>query len=111
MCLPAIRTTISSRCHRSLDRGPPLAQSSRNRGTEFEHPAPDRFVGQVEPAFGKQFLDVAVAQGEAEIEPNCVLDDARREAVPAGTRAISCSSITHTGAQGRHHRDNASCTA
>jgi hypothetical protein len=41
------------------------------------------FVGQVEPAFGKQFLDIAIAQGEAEIEPNCVLDDARREAVAA----------------------------
>jgi hypothetical protein len=45
--------------------GPPLAQSSRDRGTEFEHPAPDRFVGQVEPVFGKQFLDIAIAQGEA----------------------------------------------
>jgi hypothetical protein len=63
--------------------GPPLPQASRDGGTEFEPPAPDRFVGQVEPAFGKQFLDIALAQGEAEIEPNCVLDDARREAVAA----------------------------
>jgi len=63
--------------------GPPLPQASRDRGTEFEHPAPDRFVGQVEPAFGKQFLDITIAQGEAEIEPNCVLDYGRREAVAA----------------------------
>src|SRR6516164_11349364 len=28
----------------------------------------------------KQFLEVAVAHGEAEIKPNCVLDDGRREA-------------------------------
>ena len=34
-------------------------------------------------AFGRQFLDVAVAQGEADIAPNCVLDDGRREAVAA----------------------------
>jgi hypothetical protein len=39
---------------------PSLAQASRDRGTEFEHPAPDRFVGQIDPAFGKQFLDVAI---------------------------------------------------
>jgi hypothetical protein len=51
----------------------PRPQASRDRGTEFEHPAPDRFIGQVEAAFGKQFLDIALAQGEAEIEPNCVL--------------------------------------
>jgi hypothetical protein len=25
--------------------GPPLPQASRDRGTEFEHPAPDRFAG------------------------------------------------------------------
>jgi Ca2+:H+ antiporter len=31
----------------------------------------------------KQFLEVAVAHGEAEIKPNCVLDDGRREAVAA----------------------------
>src|SRR4051794_30564471 len=31
---------------------PPLPQTSRKERTEFQHPAPDRFVGQVEPAFG-----------------------------------------------------------
>ena len=34
---------------------PPLPQASREERAKFEHPAPDRFVGQVEPAFGKQF--------------------------------------------------------
>src|SRR4029077_6591972 len=62
---------------------PPVPQRSREERAEFEHPTADRFVEQVEPAFGKQFLDVAVAQGEADIEPNCVLDDGRREAVAA----------------------------
>ena len=57
----------------------PLAQPSRDRRTEFQHPAPHRFVGDVEPALGQQFLDIAVAQGEPEIEPDRVLDDLGRE--------------------------------
>jgi hypothetical protein len=61
----------------------PRPQASREERAEFEHPTADRFIGQVEPAFGKQFLDVAVAQGEADIELNCVLDGGRREAVAA----------------------------
>ena len=61
----------------------PLAQPSRDRGTEFQHPAPHRFVGDVEPALGQQFLDIAVAQGEAEIEPDRVLDDLGWEAMTA----------------------------
>src|SRR5438270_9943921 len=58
-----------------------LAKTSRNRGTELQHPAPYRFVGDVEPSFGQQFLDIAVAQGEAETEPDRALDDPRREAM------------------------------
>ena len=60
-----------------------LAQPSRDRRAELQHPAPNRFVGDVEPAFGQQFLDIAVAQGEAEIQPNRVLDDLGREAMAA----------------------------
>ena len=48
---------------------------------EFQHPAPHRFIGDVDPTLGQQFLDVAVAQGEAEIQPDRVLDDLRREAM------------------------------
>ena len=61
----------------------PLPQPSRKERSEFEHPAPDRFVGQIEPAFGKQLLDIAVAEGEAQIQPYRVLDDRRREAMAA----------------------------
>ena len=50
---------------------------------EWARPAPDRFVGEVEPAFGKELLDIAVAQGEAEVEPDRVLDDLGREAMAA----------------------------
>jgi hypothetical protein len=37
---------------------------------EFQNPAPDCLIGHVEPALGQQFLHVAVAQGEPEIEPD-----------------------------------------
>jgi len=30
-------------------------------GTDHQHPAPHRFVGDVEPSFGQQLLDIAVA--------------------------------------------------
>ena len=60
-----------------------LAQPSRNRRAEFQHPTPHRFIGEVEPTLGEQILHVAVAQREAEIEPNRVLDNRRRKAVAA----------------------------
>src|SRR6516225_9719654 len=67
------------------DRSPraTLAQPSRDRGAELQHPSAHRFVGDIEPAFGQQFLDIAVAQGESEIEPDRVLDDLGREAMAA----------------------------
>jgi hypothetical protein len=45
--------------------------------------SPETIAKRIAHQIGKQFLDVAIAQGEAEIKPNCVLDDARREAVAA----------------------------
>ena len=76
-----MRTTISSKMPLSARPRATLAQPSRDRVTELQHPSPHRLVGSVEPSFGQQFLDVAVAQGEAEIEPNRVLDDLAREAM------------------------------
>src|SRR6202040_258458 len=38
-------------------------------------------VGDVEPSFGQELLDIAIAQSEAEIEPDRVLDDLGREAM------------------------------
>src|SRR5689334_2120520 len=58
-------------------------QPSCDRGTELQYPAPHRFVGNVEPSVRQQFLDIAVAQGEAEIKPDRVLDDLGREAMAA----------------------------
>jgi hypothetical protein len=62
---------------------PPLPQLLRQEPTEFQHPAPDRFIGQVEPALGKELLDITVTERKAEIEPNRMADDLGREAVAA----------------------------
>jgi hypothetical protein len=59
------------------------AQPSGDHRPELQHPAPHRFVGEVEPTFGEQILHIPVAQGETEIEPDRVLDDRRRKAVAA----------------------------
>jgi len=40
----------------AIARTSPLPQTSREERPEVEHPAPHRFVGQVEPAFGKEVL-------------------------------------------------------
>ena len=48
---------------------------------ELQHPTPDHFVGDVQPALGEQILDVAEAEGEAKVQPYCMPDDVRRELV------------------------------
>ena len=48
---------------------------------EFQTPRADRLVGDHDAARGQQFLDIAIAQGEAEIEPDGVADDLRRVVV------------------------------
>ena len=60
-----------------------LSQPSCNHRPEFQHPAAHALVGDLEPALGKQFLDIAVAQREAQVEPYSMLDDDRRKAVAA----------------------------
>ena len=80
--LPAIRTTISSRCQRSLGRGR-RCRSRRAIIGRISEPSADALVGEVEPTLRKQLFDVAIAQGEAQVKPNRVLDHNRREPVPA----------------------------
>ena len=46
---------------------------------ELDNPAPNRLIGQVEPAFGQELFHISVAQCEAEIEPDRVPDDFRWE--------------------------------
>src|SRR5262249_9761945 len=80
----------TSACRRSVPPSRPnamdrLAEGAAGAaaGPELYHPAPHRFIGDLDPALGKEVLDVAVAQGEAEAEPDRVLDDLGREAMAA----------------------------
>src|SRR5436190_4340662 len=57
------------------------SQSPGDRRSEFEHPTANALVGNVEPALGKQLLNIAIAQAEPEVQPD-MLDDDRRKAIP-----------------------------
>src|SRR5208282_4441826 len=52
---------------------------------EPQDPSPHRFVGDIQPTLSEQIFDVAVAEREAHIEPNSVLDDRWRKLI-AGKR-------------------------
>jgi hypothetical protein len=43
--------------------------------------SPDGLLGCIDPALGQHILDISVAQSEAEIEPDGMLDDDRWEPV------------------------------
>ena len=57
--------------------------TASDRRSEFEHPTANAFVGEVEATLGKQLFDIAIAQGEAKVQPHGVLDDDRRKTMPA----------------------------
>jgi len=61
---------------------------------------PNGLIGDVEPTFGEQFLDVVVAQGEAEINPDRVLDDLGRKVMTAPRRPKGIVTTTVSGAGG-----------
>ena len=56
-------------------------QPPRDQRAELQHPAPDGFVGDIEPTLGQQILDVSVAEREAQVEPDRMLDDNGRKPV------------------------------
>src|SRR5271157_435494 len=73
---------LAHRCRRGpsnpTDRmgiGPAFAQVCRDPRPEMIDPASDRLIGDDNPAFRQQILDVAEAQREAIIKPDRVLDD------------------------------------
>jgi hypothetical protein len=47
----------------------------------LQNPSPHRFIGDIQTALREQLFDVAIAEGETDIEPNGVPDDRRRELV------------------------------
>ena len=67
----------------------PAPQFARDEGTEFQYPAPYRFIGEVEPSLGQQFLDIAQAEMEAEVEPDSVADDFDRVPIASVRRGLS----------------------
>lgn len=76
-------------------------QPSRNRRAELQHPTPHRFIGDVEPALGEQFLHVAVAQRKAEIEPDRVLDDLGRKTMAVIAERSHAATLTLRAALAR----------
>src|SRR5436305_2073315 len=60
---------------------PSSSQLARNDRTELQGPAADRLVGNIDATLGEHILDVTVAQSEAKIEPDGLLDDDARKAV------------------------------
>src|SRR5215216_1545690 len=80
---------------------PALAQSAREHRAELQHATPDRLVGKVETPFGQKLLDVAVAQCEAQIQPDRVLDDRRRKAMATIGERGHALSIAHPRSSSR----------
>src|SRR5580704_13713436 len=55
------------------------AKLSSKKRSELQHPAPYRLVGNVETALREQLLNVAIAEREPGIKPNCVPDNGWRK--------------------------------
>ena len=70
----------SSRCHRTSGRDRPRLSLRAMIAPNFKAQR-RRLVGHVDTSLGEHVLDVAVAQSEAEIEPDGLLDDDARIAV------------------------------
>ena len=87
-----------------------LPQLARDQRAKFQHPAPHRFIGDVKPTLGQQFLDVSVAQGEAEIQPDRVLDDLGREAMTAVGERSHLDILSGSPLSRLRFRDNAAAT-
>ena len=55
--------------------GSAFAQVRRDHRPEMIHPAANGFIGDHDPAFRQQIIDVAEAEREPEIEPDRLLDN------------------------------------
>ena len=61
--------------------GPASSKIGCDHGSEVFHPATHRLVGDHDPAFSQQILDIAEAEGEPGIEPDGLLNDHGWEAI------------------------------
>src|SRR5208337_1878468 len=60
-----------------------LSQVGCDHRSEMVHPTPNGLVGHSHSALRQQIFDVTQAEGEPEVEPNRLLNDLRRETIPA----------------------------
>src|SRR5947208_6578878 len=63
----------------------PAPEIARDSRSKLQHPSTDGLVTYLQPALRQQILDITVAQGEAQVEPDRVPDHNWRKAV-AGVR-------------------------
>ena len=63
-----------------------MAKFSGEQRPEFQYPSPHRFVGDIQPTLREQIFDVAIAEREADIQPDGVPDDSRRRERPFESR-------------------------
>src|SRR5262245_54242548 len=61
--------------------GSASSKASRDHGSEVFYPAAYRLIGNRDPTFSQQVLDIAKAEGEPGIEPDGLLNDHGREAI------------------------------
>jgi hypothetical protein len=58
----------------SLARAWAAQQPAPDQRAQLQHPAPHPFIGDVDPTLGEQIFDLAIAQGDPEIQRICVLN-------------------------------------
>ena len=61
----------------------------------------------VETTFGQQFLDIAIAQGDPQIEPDDMPNDLRRELVTGIGNRLYAPALPQRGSHRQSSRDNA----
>src|SRR6266702_369155 len=63
---------------------------------EFEAPLPHRFIAHNDPSPGEKFLNITKTEREAEIQPDSVTNNLRRETEPfvIGSRSVCFHAIS-----------------
>src|SRR5260370_40648231 len=85
-----------------------LSQVGRDHRTEMVHPTPNGLVRHRHSAFRQQIFDVTQAEGEPEVEPYRLVNDLRRETIPAVADFLDPLGYSATGRTASPtRRDNA----
>jgi hypothetical protein len=87
---------------------PSSSQLARNDRAELQGPAADRLVGNIDATLGEHILDVTVAQSEAEVEPDGLLDDDARSGGGGMTAYPLANAIRSVRTKPACYRDSAS---